>query len=244
MPETKPYPVVYRHGPDSVNEPFVEARSSREGVNHLSAYTILKRDLWELFEFVEPCPANQGTFSHRSFELLLRACTEVESNFKTVLRANGHKVDSLTMRRYSDLDGPMKLSAYEVSCVGFNLPSFRPFASFADVNPKLRSPVWYRAYNDAKHDRVNNFPSASMENVVQALGGLYVALTAQYGFHFDVYLGLRQSTPAVQYDLFGCSRQPTWTDDERYDFDWRKLKTTPNPYKKGSSGGSVGARSS
>jgi hypothetical protein len=54
------------------------------------AYSIIERDLIELFNYVEPCDDNLKTYSHRTYELLLRASMEFETNCKSVLIANGY----------------------------------------------------------------------------------------------------------------------------------------------------------
>ena len=48
------------------------------------------RDLNEIFDFVEPSNDNTSVYSHRIYELLLRAATEFESNCKGILKANGY----------------------------------------------------------------------------------------------------------------------------------------------------------
>lgn len=65
------------------------------------AYHLIESDIKKLFEYIEPCDLNKTCFSHRTFELLLRTCTEVETNCKQILWANGYsKRDHLKM----DLD--------------------------------------------------------------------------------------------------------------------------------------------
>lgn len=51
---------------------------------------LIIRDLYEVFNYVEPDDANSSVFSHRLYELLLRACTEFEANCKGILEANGY----------------------------------------------------------------------------------------------------------------------------------------------------------
>lgn len=231
MPETKPFPKMYRHGPPNVNRPFIEDRKSPGGSGHLASYEILKRDLRRLFEFIEPVVANEDAFSHRTFELLLRACTEVESNFKEVAAANNHH-DFHNMKRYSDLEDPMKLSSYEVRCVAADFAAFSPFASFTHAVREQRSPKWYRAYNHVKHHRADKFAEATLECVVHALGGLHVLLLAQYGPSLDSRMTMSpEGFPQQAHDLFSAIAEPSWSELERYEFDWEALKTQPNRYQ-------------
>ena len=48
------------------------------------------RDLNALYDYIEPSDDNLGVFSHRIYELLLRAATEFEANCKGILKAKGY----------------------------------------------------------------------------------------------------------------------------------------------------------
>ena len=232
MPLSKPYPHIYRHGPDRVTRPYYEARVSNEGINCFAAYEILKKDLRLVFEYIEPKVQNQDTFSHRTFELLIRACIEVESLCKLVFTMNRVSLPrGANMIRYSDLNGVMKLSEYEILCYGINYPAFLPFESFSDPNREERSPDWYRDYNAVKHNRTENFGQASLNNVIHAVGGVYALLVAQFGLGFDhtlrpLYGGGMLDVPSI----FRVRRLPEWSEDETYDYNWDVLKSQLDPY--------------
>jgi len=230
MPISKPYPNIYRHGNNNVNSPFVDSRRTPVAKRFLESFEILKRDLQRLFEFIEPCPDNYSTFSHRTFDLILRACTEIESNCKQILRANKHTIDDVNILRFSDLNGPMKLSEYVVCCPAIDFPDFSPFEAFAHAKRKHRSPLWFRAYNEAKHDRANFFSSASLKNVIESIGAVYIILSAQYGYHFDGGLGSISGVSVGPPKYFSLRSHPSWSTDESYKFDWATLLSTNKPY--------------
>jgi len=219
MPLNKPYPHIYRHGAVNSTMPYYEAWKSDVGINCLASYEILKRDLKRLFEYIEPCQSNLSTFSHRTFELLIRACIEIEALCKLVFAKNNVILERSNIIRYSDLNSAMRLSDYEVLSYGFQHPPFLPFQAFANPVKKERSPIWYRAYNNVKHNRTDNFSDASLENVIQAVGGVYVLLVAQFGLGFDhkiqlSFTGYLQDSP----DFFRVKELPQWSDDEQYQF--------------------------
>lgn len=230
MPTSKPYHNIYRHGPEPVNRPFIESRKSPVVKRFLQSFEILKRDLQHIFEFIEPCTDNYSTYSQRTFELLLRACTEIETNCKQILRVNSHPVNNSNILRFADLDGPMKLSEYIVCCPAIDFPDFSPFRSFVHTDRNQRSPSWYRAYNEAKHDRANSFSSAHLKNVIESIGAVYVILSAQYGYHFDGGLGAVNGISAGSPKYFSLRSHPSWSVDESYQFDWPTLSSTTNPY--------------
>src|SRR5450631_1928148 len=75
--------------------------------HYIRAANLIKKDLLELFDFVEPADQNLKTYSFRIHELLLRTCVEVEANCKAILLENGyHKVKTidLTMRNYYEIE--------------------------------------------------------------------------------------------------------------------------------------------
>lgn len=222
---------MYRHGPDRTIAPFLEAREEQACIALLGAYDVLKRDVRRLFEYIEPVASNLSVYSQRTFELLLRACTEVEACCKNILRANGKSTDGTDMLRYSDLEAPMQLSFYEVSVLRTQLPPLRPFESFLNVIRSQRSPPWYRAYNAVKHDRIGKFGEARLENVLAAMAGLHVLLVAQYGPGLSSTIGMSPSGMLVNRgDLLRERGLPSWVPDEGYDYDWSTLKNTVEPY--------------
>jgi hypothetical protein len=230
MPLDKPYYQIYRHGPDEVNRPFIEARRNPEGIQSLRTYEILKKDFRKTLEYIEPSESNMETHSHRNYELLLRICTEIETQCKFIFEKNGVQ-NPKDIIRYSDLNGPMKLSQYEINCYWFELPSpIKPFASFADLTRNNRSPSWYKAYNKVKHNRLKKFPLASLQNVIESLAGLYTILTAQYGLGFDHALILQNSVHVDMPDLFRAIHIEFWDDSERYDFNWNSLSQVTPPF--------------
>ena len=229
---SKPYPKIFRHGPPNTLDPFFDDSQSQLGRNNIAAYELLKSDLKEIFEFIEPSVSNFSTYSHRTYEILLRACTEVESLCKQIFTANGQSAENKI--RFSDLDGAMKLSSYVVKSYSFLFPNFSPFVSFAStIHRQERSPSWYKAYNKVKHNRNDNFPFASLKNAIESVGGVYVLLVAMYGMGFDHTLKMSWhhhhmvDTPT----FFRVLEYPNWDTNEKYDYDWNVLKLEENKFQ-------------
>ncbi|MFN8673464.1 MAG: hypothetical protein U0457_15440 [Candidatus Sericytochromatia bacterium] len=233
MTINKPFPLMYRPGPPNTLAPFYEETETPEAINNLSSYNLLKNDLRQIFEFIEPDPINETAFSHRTFELLLRACTEVESLCKQIFERNGHSLNHANIIRYSDLEGAMKLSEYKVKSYGFIYPIFSPFESFNDPIKVNRSPQWYKDYNSVKHNRFTNFSKCSLKNVIYSVGGVYVLLVAMYGIGFDhnlkysYNLARMVDTPS----FFRVLDYPQWPISEQYNYNWDNLKTEPIPFQ-------------
>ncbi len=72
---------------------------------YVCSFVLLLRDLQELFDYVEPSDTNLKCYSYRIYELLVRACIEVEANCKAILLENGYKKeDDLNMNDYKKVE--------------------------------------------------------------------------------------------------------------------------------------------
>ena len=174
----------------------------------------------------------------------LRACVEIEANLTAILAENGYsKKDDLSMSDYRLVNRSHRLSSYEVRIPGWRETGSvrRPFAVWADGGKSL---PWYKAYNNSKHNRHECFHEANFENLIDAVCGLVVVLSAQsldedYSPAQKV-LGLE---PAASYDAddgmesaignFFRVRFPIdWALEECYDFDWSDLEESADPLDK------------
>lgn len=217
---------------------FLDPRFLPNGQHLVRAYSLLERDLQRLFDYVEPSEGNLTTHSHMLYQLLLRACTEIETNATSILFLNGYaRKDGRkwTMKDYMKLEVACRLSEYQVRMPIWKGGSgvFTPFSRWA----KSESLPWYQDYNNVKHDRFKQFEKANFVNVLNAISGLLVILYAQ----FDV-LGLselRMTYGFTENDgwmrdatgLFEVLRPTSWTDSEKYEFSWQTLKFNANPIR-------------
>ena len=206
--------------------------------NYIRAFELIEKDLLTLFEYIEPAAVNRKAYSFRTFELFLRTCTEIEANFKSILRSNTYSRSSarnLNIEDYFKINSSHFLSKYEV-----HLPHWdgtgsvrRPFKLWNSVTHRLD---WYQSYNDAKHDRAQNLGSASLENLVDAVCGLAVVIAAQfYTYTFtgpDYIIASGPDGDEILGNYFRIIFPKNIPNAKRYDFDWQTLQNTPNPLQK------------
>lgn len=214
---------------------------ARDPLHYVRAYLLIQRDLERLFEYVEPSEEALDTFSYRTHELLMRTCIEIEANFKVILAENGYVPNTdrrgreiLNIGIYSKIELTHHLSGYEIILPMWNGPRrvWKPFEIWKI--DQGQSPSWYRAYNASKHDRHNDFKQANLHNLLDAVTGLLVLMSAQFGrqdfsagnsalsitdspYEFEAALG----------QLFRIHFPDDWTDDEVYDFNWSTLQHEP-----------------
>ncbi|MDF5730643.1 MAG: hypothetical protein PUP92_22125, partial [Rhizonema sp. PD38] len=186
---------------------------------------------------IDPSDKNEETYSHRIFELLLRASTEFETNCKAILRANGYsKSTNLNITDYCKIEQATKLSNYKVHLKNWE-PSPKVIEPFKDWqnNQPLN---WYQEYNAAKHDRNKAFKKANMKNMLEAIAGLLCILYAQFTSHIgnlSLYSDEENQIIVSEHWLdgiiFAIEPYTDWSEYERYDFDWKTLKQTNNPFE-------------
>jgi hypothetical protein len=237
MPHAKPYRRTCRQ---FVDGSYAEGGRSQyiqhplyavAPLQYIRAFLLLQQDLHRLFEYIEPADNNLEVYSYRTHELLLRSCVEVEANCKAILVENRyHKSGELGMADYRKLDATHRLSDYEVIAPVWHGSKGvrRPFAAWATGG----SLPWYSAYNATKHDRHSEFHLATFGDVVDAVTGLLVMLSAQFHTHdfAPVNYLIAEGPDDVGVGGYFIVRFPTFPIADRYDFDWPSLATAPDPF--------------
>jgi hypothetical protein len=118
-----------------------------------SQLTVLTRQLDRICQTVQPTVGTFRTFGHDIRNLLILACTEVESHWRGVLIANGVKGDRFTTRSYVALKEAMRLDEYAVAFPNYPwLAPVKPFAGWGSTSSPTRELKWY----DATTERVNS----------------------------------------------------------------------------------------
>jgi hypothetical protein len=203
---------------------------------YVRGFRLLQNDLERLFEYIEPGDDNLECYSFRVYELLLRACVEVEANCKAILRENGYRKQRLTMDDYSKINTSHRLSSFEVKLPYWHgkQRTRKPFGSWACGN-KL---IWYQAYNTAKHDSREGFKMATLKHAIDAVCGVLVLLSAQFATEdFSLTDTLVGDKPAEGFEhaignYFVVRYPDDWPLAERYDLvDWHALEGKDDPFQ-------------
>ncbi len=144
---------------------------------------VLIEKLDEILLYIEPTQTGLLSYGHKTRELLILACTEVENLWTQFMRlaSAAPARRSFTTSDYVRLQNPLHLAEYEI---GFRLIrngySIAPFAQWNSQHPTQSIP-WYDAYNKTKHDRETHFELATLDNCLQALAAVIVLFCVKYG---------------------------------------------------------------
>lgn len=155
-----------------------------------TALKLLLAKMQDLFEYIEPVPANADAYGHKVRELLLLAAMEVEASWAAVLKVNGYvrakasTKSHLNTQDYVKLLKPMLLDSYDLRLKSYpDLPAFAPFRGWNEQAP-TQSLGWYGAYNLTKHNREEFLKSATLEHAIQAVCAATIMFYAQFGYNF------------------------------------------------------------
>lgn len=145
-----------------------------------SLYILIEK-LYELFLYIEPSKTGLNSFSHKTRELLILACTEVESFWKQYMNIAGIKKSRFTTNDYVKLLKPLALPEYEIRLKPYNeIKVFRPFYKWSQTNPTA-SLKWFDAYNKTKHDRESFFSEATLKRCIEAVSANIAMFCVRYG---------------------------------------------------------------
>lgn len=216
-----------------------DPRNADDSNDLIRGYHLLEKELYKIFEYVEPSDANLECYSHQIYALLLRASTEFESNARAILCANGYsKTNKLTITDYFKINAATKLSEYSVTIPIWsgNHKVFKPLRSWGSGHHL----PWYQNYNEAKHHRSEKFFHASIENVIHAVGSVFCILFSQFHiFAFDPHhpisgfcIGDNDNLWSHEACLLAIEPPNSWQADEKYDFDWASLRDDQDPFQK------------
>lgn len=175
--------------------------------------TTLTRQLDRICQTVQPTQATFNTFGHDIRNLLILACTEVESHWRGVLVANGVKGDRFNTRDYVALREAMRLDEYAVDFPSYPwLAPITPFAGWGSTGNPTQDLEWYDAYNAVKHNREVKFERATLSHAFAAVTACAIMMVAQFGL--PAGLGQRSELEA----FFHVGSTPRWPLSEVYMF--------------------------
>ena len=156
----------------------------RTYINYLRQLEFILDELHAVFMVIEPDRNNIKTFGNTIRNILILACTEFDSLMKLILKENRieNENDRYSTMDYVSLLKPLKLKKYSLSLKNINgINTISPFSKWNSMKP-TKSLSWYNAYNNIKHDRINNFELANLSNALNAIMGFAAALIAKYGY--------------------------------------------------------------
>ena len=193
--------------PGDFPEPFYSGEFAHERASASIQIATLADRLRVCFQVVGPSEPNFGVFGSEFRNILLLAATEVEAQWKAILRANGYTAQSPNRRwntnDYYRLEAALRLADYAIEFPEYPwIEPVTPFRGWSATNPTGSIP-WYDAYNMVKHDREQHGNRATLIRSLEAVAAVVVMGVSQFGINF-----VRQA--ARWRDLFQVHEYPRW----------------------------------
>lgn len=155
----------------------VQAAAAVEG------YLFIESMLKETLHYVPSVPEHQSVWSPRFTTIILEACSQMDSLWKQVGVELGHwkKDGRPTIQQYFMRFGQQLAHQWVMFFEGALTSMISPFYrwesnTFKAPDYKGRTPEWWQAYNDLKHNRLANRKKATLENATQSLAALLLSI--------------------------------------------------------------------
>ncbi|SRR6266511_1388173 len=144
---------------------------------HWNYFLALERDMELVARYIEFCEANFEVYSLELAHLLFAAASEVDVVAKLLCEQISPQMPRTNINKYKAVILPAipELPDTVVSVPRYGL-SFRPWSNWADRS----NPLWWRSYNNVKHQRDVHFKQATLKNALNALGALLIVTFHYY----------------------------------------------------------------
>lgn len=144
---------------------------------HWNYFLALEKDMEAASRYVEFNEANFSVYSIELAHLLFTAASEVDVVAKLLCGEINAAASPSNINEYKGILLPAipDLPEAEVFVPRYGL-SFKPWSNWAGQ----RSPLWWRSYNNVKHERDAHFSEATLKNSLNALGALLILIYHYY----------------------------------------------------------------
>lgn len=149
---------------------------------HWNYFLALESDVERLARFVEFTSNNFRTYSIEMVHLFLAAASEVDVIAKQLCFRMDEAANADNIEKYRKV---LRRSLPEMESSIVTIPRYgldlRPWSNWRDDE----TPNWWRAHNKVKHQRGEHFGLANLENVLNAMAGLFLLILHYYRSGLD-----------------------------------------------------------
>ena len=145
---------------------------------HWNYFLSVEQDLEHLARYIEFHEDNYDCYSVEIVRLLIASAAEADIVCKQICQAINHNstADKINAYREEIVPAYPVIAQFEVIAPRYGL-RFQPWINWSRPNGV---PLWWTAYNKAKHERHTHYAKANLKNVLNAVAGLFVACLYLY----------------------------------------------------------------
>ncbi len=144
---------------------------------HWNYFIALEQDLLKVSRFIEFAETNFSTYSIELAHLLLASSSEVDVVLKSLCNIkdaakNHHNINDYKETILGELPELVNETCF-IPRYGLELI---PWSNWAGEN----NPIWWRSYNEVKHQRDLHFNKANLKNAINSLAALSIVVLYYY----------------------------------------------------------------
>lgn len=144
---------------------------------HWNYFLALESDVERLARFVEFTSNNFATYSIEMTHLFLAAASEVDVVAKQLCSILDETANVANIEQYRDV---LRRCLPKIESSLIIIPRYglelSPWSDWLNNE----TPEWWRAHNKVKHQRCEHFALANLENVLNAMAGLFMLILYYY----------------------------------------------------------------
>jgi hypothetical protein len=141
----------------------------------LSGFRDIESLLADCLSFIPFIDCNKQVISPKFIPLITESCGFIESIFNEIASMEYKKYG---LKDYAhDLESRLNIDRAITVFLNPPILFLRPFHSWTN-----KQPLWWKAYNKLKHDRLNNYEAATYDNAIMALAGLHQVISRTIDF--------------------------------------------------------------
>lgn len=135
-------------------------------------YLMLENKLITTFNFVELCDNNLSTYSNEYASLIQSIGSELDEFFKVYCSFPLHERKTISDYANYLFQNEPSITNVEI-LISEKKYSIIPFSSW-NLSCPSKSLSWWQAFDNIKHSRTAHFSDASLNNVLNILGALFI----------------------------------------------------------------------
>lgn len=146
---------------------------------HWNYFLALERDLELAARYVEFVEANMATYSIEFAHLLFAAASEVDVVAKLLCRQLAPNAPRQNIDHYR---AAITAKLTDIAASQVLVPRYGLTLTPWDNWKSGQNPVWWRSYNNVKHERDVHYQEATLKNALNALAGLMTLVFYFYSY--------------------------------------------------------------
>jgi len=132
----------------------------------VSNFVQVEEQLINCLNYIPFIEENKAVISPKFIPIIMESCGLIDSVFKELSNSNN---DRLTFKKYYELHNErLDLENNKSLFLISPLKVLNPFQDWGNIQP-----VWWQAYNNLKHNRLDNYHFANYTNAILSLCGLH-----------------------------------------------------------------------